>query len=190
MIRLFSLFIIISLLGGCAFAPQKATLAPVVDVASSSEGEGITVAVRVVDERPSKSLGRRGTAYGAAAEITTDQDLAVIVQQQLTDGLKKKGFEVMDYSDNKDPRLSIEIRLLEYTTSQGFWTGGVQIQGAIKAVAAHNGDSFERLYRSEKNERIVIVPTAATNESWINTALSDLMNQLFEDVDLFRFLSG
>src|SRR5687767_9630048 len=80
-------------LTGCAFNPQTANIAPIVTVMNSSEGNGVTVAVRVVDERPSKSLGRRGAgAYGAAAEITAAQDLATVVQKEITDGLAKKGF--------------------------------------------------------------------------------------------------
>jgi hypothetical protein len=46
------------------------------------------------------------------------------------------------------------------------------------------------MYRSEKEERIVVVPTAETNEEWINAALSDMLSQLFEDTGLFKFLSS
>ena len=65
-------------LSGCAYAKQQANLAPTVSVIESTQGQGMTVAVRVVDERPSKSLGNRGTAYGAAAEITSVQEVAVV----------------------------------------------------------------------------------------------------------------
>jgi uncharacterized lipoprotein YajG len=50
---------------GCkAYIPQQANIAPSVTVVSSSEVTGVAVAVRVTDERPSKSLGRRGTELG------------------------------------------------------------------------------------------------------------------------------
>jgi len=159
-------------------------------VLSSDVGKNATIGVKVVDERPSKSLGRRGTAYGAAAEITETQDLAVVVQQQGIDGLQKKGFNPVDYNEEKVPRLTVEIRLLEYSTSQGFWTGGVHIKGALKAVAVRAGNNYERMYHTEKEERVVIVPTANTNEQWINTPLNDVLRQLFEDEGLFRFLAS
>jgi uncharacterized lipoprotein YajG len=177
-------------LGGCAFTPQKAALAPVVSVATSSEGKGVVVAVRVVDERPSKSLGHRGGGYGAAAEITSTEDVAMVVQKQVVEGLKKKGFEIVDYDDAKDPRLTVEVRLLEYSTSMGFWTGGVAIQGAIKAVASRGGKTYDHMYRSEKKERVVIVPNAKTNEGWINSALGDVLSQMFDDAVLVKFLTG
>lgn len=185
----FSLATTIALfLSGCAFVPQKANIAPTVSVMSTSEGQGIEVAVRVSDERPSKSLGRRGTAYGAAAEITAAQDVAVIAQNEIIAGLNKKGFAATDSQTKASAKLTVEIRLLEYSTSQGFWTGGVHINGALKAVAYKQGKSYEKMYRSEKEERIVIVPTAEVNEKWINDALSDVLTQLLEDQGLIMFL--
>ena len=175
---------------GCAFNPQKANVAPTVAVMASNEGKGISVAVRVVDERPSKSLGRRGTAYGAAAEITSVQEISFIVQREIGDALKKKGYSVVDYGDALNPRLSVEVRLLQYSTSQGFWTGGVQIQSALKANATNGLRMYEKMYRSEKEERVMVVPTAETNERWINDALSDVLNQLLNDSSLFSVLQN
>jgi hypothetical protein len=34
----------------------------------------------------------------------------------------------------------------------------------------------------------MVVPTAETNEKWINDALSDVLTQLFDDGGLMRFL--
>lgn len=187
------LFVVLAglvLLCGCAFTRQQANLSPTLNVVSSDVGKNVTVGVRVIDERPSKSLGRRGTDYGAAAEITEAQDLAVVVQQQVIDGLRKRGFNPVDYGEGKDPRLTVEVRLLEYSTSQGFWTGGVHIKGVLKAVAVRAGNNYERMYRTEKEERVVFVPTAKTNEQWINDVLTDVLRQLLEDAELFRFLAG
>lgn len=49
------------LLTGCAFQAQKVNLQPAVTITQGAEGQGVAVEVRVVDERPSKSLGRRRT---------------------------------------------------------------------------------------------------------------------------------
>jgi uncharacterized lipoprotein len=180
----------LALLGGCAFTRMQANLRPTVEVAASNEGKNVAVAVRVVDERPSKSLGRRGTAYGAAAEITAADDIAAVVQQQIVDGLRTKGFNPVDFGEQKNPRLTVEVRLLEYSTSQGFWTGGVHTRGALKAIAVHSSGNYEQMYRSEKEHRVVVVPTAETNEQWINDALNEVLRQLFDDAKLFKFLAG
>lgn len=174
---------------GCAFQAQKATLAPTLTVAPSTVGSGTSVALRVVDERPSKSLGRRGTAYGAAAEITTDQDVAALIHEKVKRGLARKGFSVIDQGASEDSSLTLELRAFEYSTAQGFWTGGVNIDGAIKAIAVRDGDTYERMYRTDDEHRVVVVPTAEQNNEWMNTSLSDLLTQVFEDVGLFRFLA-
>ena len=174
---------------GCAFTPQTANIAPTVDVVSSSEGKGIIVALSVTDERPSKSLGHRGAGFSNGAEIKEAQDLPAIVQKEVTDGLRKKGFLVVDGSGSSNAKLVVEIRLLDYSTSVGFWTGGVDLKGALKAVANKNGKTYEKMYRYDKEERIVFVPGADTNEKWINAALSNVLTQLLDDNGLTMFLT-
>lgn len=183
LILLFTLF-----LGGCAYAPQQAHLDPIVSVIGTKEGSGIVVAVEVVDERPSKSLGRRGNSYGSAAEITSAQDLAAVVHDEIVNGLKTKGFTVEDFSPSSNTSLKAEIRLLEYSTSTGFWTGGVHVNGAIKVIAMRNGKQYERIYRTADEKRVVVVPGANSNEKMINAALSSLLNQIFEDRALISHL--
>ena len=177
---------------GCGYTPLKVNLAPTASVMASNEGRNVAVGIRVLDERPSKSLGRLTSAYGAAAEITATKDLDVVVKEQLMDGLRKKGFNPVEFNDAKGPRLTIEIRLLEYSTSNGIGSDGVYVKGALKASALRASDNYERLYRSENVEQVIWAPmaTAEFNENLINTALTELLNQVFKDSDLFKFLAG
>jgi hypothetical protein len=46
------------------------------------------------------------------------------------------------------------------------------------------------MYRSNKEERVMVVPTAEKNEAWINAALSDVLTQLIADPKLISFLAG
>jgi uncharacterized lipoprotein YajG len=178
------------LLSGCAFTPQQATLNPTLNVTSTEDGKNCSVSVRVIDERPSKSLGRKGSGYGPAGEITSSNDIVVVVQKKLTDALQKKGFVTKDYSEARDPRFTVEIRLLEYSTSTGFWSGGVHVKSAVKAKASRAGHSFEKMYRGEKNEQVVVVPGDDKNEDLINESLSDVLTQVVEDKTLIMFLVG
>jgi len=189
-LALAALLVAVAFSTGCTFVPQEANIAPAAGVMASDEGRNISVAVRVVDDRPSKSLGRRGNGMVKAAEISSAQDLAAVVHASVVDGLRKKGFVVVDYQGTADPRLTLEIRMLEYSTSAGFWTAGVHVQGAIKAVAVRGAETYDRMYRTENEQRIVIVPTASTNEKWINEALTEVLQQFFDDTGLFRFLAG
>src|SRR2546430_1874012 len=71
-----------ALLAGCAWVPQKVTLAPNVQVPSSSVGNGATVIVKVLDTRPSLQIGYRGLD-AKGAEITIEQELAPILQRKI-----------------------------------------------------------------------------------------------------------
>jgi uncharacterized lipoprotein YajG len=173
---------------GCAYKAQTVNISPPINVAPSSVGAGIQVQVSVVDERASKSLGRRGNAYGAAAEITAAGDMTQIVRERVIEGLTRKGFVVTDQPAAGGPRLEVEIRLLEYGTSQGFWTGGVQIQSTLKADAENRGERFEKIFRSDREERVAVVPTAEKNAEWINRALGESLDQMLNDADLTAFL--
>lgn len=179
-----------ALVTGCAFTPQKANISPTVKTMTSSSGRGINIGVRVIDERPSKSLGHRGSAFGAAAEIRSTQEITLIIQREVSSALRNKGFTVVEYSETANPKLSVEVQLLDYTTSVGVFTGGVQIRGALKAFATNGSRTFEKIYRSEKKETVVVVPTAETNERWINEALSDVLNQLLNDSSLITLLDS
>lgn len=174
----------------CILAQQQVALAPVVNVAPSDQGGHVTVAVRVVDDRTTLSLGRRGNDDLEGAEITSDQDVALVVQRHVLDGLRRKAFQPVAYSEAADPRLTVEVRLLQYSTSKGLWTGGIHIRSALKVIAHRAGASYERMYRKDREERVVIVPTADTNERWINEVLGDNLKDLFLDDELFKFLSG
>jgi Uncharacterized lipoprotein. len=182
--------IIVAGLSGCAFNSQTVQLDPHVEVVPSDMGAGKAVGLIVVDERASNSLGRRGTAAIArAAEIKSDRDLAVVVHDKVAAGLKAKGFAVSDSRD-EPTELKLELRDFEYSTSTGFWTGGIHVNGAIKAVARRPGDNFEQMYRTENERRVVVVPTAGKNSDDINSGLADLLRKILNDVGLLRFLSG
>lgn len=178
-----------AVLSGCAFNPQQASLNPTLNISESQVGSNTKVAVKVIDERADKSLGRRGTAYGDAAEITAKQDLTTVVKEEIEKGLAKQGF-IIGETEGADSLLTVEIRALEYSTSQGFWTGGVHIKGAFKGRAKNADSDMEKMYRYEKEERVVVVPTAETNEKWINEALTETLSKLITDGELLSFLSA
>jgi uncharacterized lipoprotein YajG len=176
-------------LSGCAFNSQTVKLAPQVDIAPSSEGAGSIVGLRVLDERPSQSLGNRGAASVAkGAQISTTQDVAALIHSEVAQGLQSKGFTVAPYG-GEGTQLQLELRQLEYTTSTGFWTGGVHVNGAMKVEATRPGDSFDQMYRAENERRVVVVPTAGKNAEDLNQGITDLIRKVLDDAGLIRFLS-
>ena len=62
-------------------------------------------------------------------------------------------------------------------------------RSALKAIGSGNGKSYEHLYRTDREERIQIAPTAETNEKWINDALSKTIQEMLDDNALLGVLS-
>lgn len=185
--KIFAASAFVLALSGCSYNKQTATFAPTVIVAKTNEGAGAPVGLRVVDERPTKSLGHRGNIHGRAAEITTNQDLAAVIHDKISEGLSNRGYAVVPY-DGASTKLSVELRSLEYSTSTGFWSGGVAVNAAMKAVASKPGDTYEKMYRSDAERRVQFVPTAGKNEQDLNNGVSAIITDLFDDVGLFKFI--
>ena len=61
----------IILLAGCALTSQQAMLRPELQLSRTDLGRGTAVALKVVDERPDKTLGHRGAGM-KGAKITTE----------------------------------------------------------------------------------------------------------------------
>lgn len=174
---------------GCAYVPQQATIAPEIEIIKSSIGAGTHVYLQVVDERDDTVIGHRGSAYGKAAEITTTQDIRTIFIEEISKGLKANQFTIIEDRDSASVFLRIDIRLLEYSTSTGFWTGGVHTKAALKGTAKRGDIIYEKMYRSENEDRVMVVPDAKTNESYINAVVEDILLELFSDNDLLIFMT-
>lgn len=173
---------------GCAFSPQKVTFAPNPTVTASTVGANISVSVKVEDERDSTAIGHRGTAYGKAASITTEQDIAAVIENTIIAGLRNQGFDARPQTGTTDAALHVELRLIDYDTSTGFWTGGVHIRTTLKARATRGTAIYEQTYRAEREERVTVVPTAETNATWLNQSLDTALTQLLSDTKLIGLL--
>ena len=172
----------------CAVTPLEATLDPELQLPVTNIGNDTTVVMRVVDERPDSSLGHRGVAY-KGAEITTDQDVGAVIYKSIAEGLKSNGFNPVPFTGDIPTILSVDIRLLEYSTSMGFWTGGIHTKAALKITADNDGKIYENFYRANNEKRVFFVPFADENEKLINAVAIDVLQQLFQDQELFLFLA-
>ncbi len=186
--RFFLLSCFSIMLSACAYTPQKATLEVTPEILESNLGRGRTIAVNIMDERPDKGLGHRGGVYGRGAEITTDQDITEIILDALYEGLTTKGFKPVSGGQKSDKKLDAEFRHFEYYTSTGAFTGGVHVKAAMK-VRAKGKVEYENMYRVEKENRVVFVPGAESNEKLLNETLTEMVERVFQDEDLLHTLS-
>ena len=186
-----AMFSVMASFNACAVTDQKVLLHPIMDVQSENVGNDKQVGVTVLDTRPEQNLGYRGIAQSSnRAVITTDQEVAEVFNEKISEGLKMKGFEPTSYSDDISRTLTIEIRGLENSTSAGFWTGDVRTIASLRAVARHSGEVYEKFYRTESEERIILVPLTEDNEESINATISEVLHTTFDDRELLEFLSN
>jgi uncharacterized lipoprotein YajG len=177
-----------ALAGGCAWTPQTATLQPAPTITPSTVGRGVTLAVRVMDKRPSEIIGRRGLDSQNAA-ITTTQNVAVVFQDKIVEGLKRKGFSASPYEGQRGRLLTVEIRQIDYTTDMEFWKGSVKTEVVLGASMIKDFAKFEQFYTGKRTESAAEAPRAKTNERLINGAISDALQRMFEDEALLRYLA-
>ena len=186
-----SLFVVLGFLTGCAFNPQSVELAPTISFSADDDiGQGKQVSLEVVDEREKLILGRRASGYGPAAEITTDQNVALIVHDELVKGLQSYNFAPIQPDKDFPTSMKVEIRLLEYTTSQGFWSGGVHTRATLKVICKNQAKEYSKIYRAEGEERTFFVPTAEKNSELINKILSEVLLKVLTDNELLQFLAS
>lgn len=191
--RIVILLVAVVVASGCAYTAQTVVIEPKVEVAASNIGEGHPVAVHVVDERTSTEIGRRGTGMVRGAAITSEQDMAALFSDEIIKGLKAMNFDAVAVPSGSagsgGALLRVDIRTIEYETSTGFWTGGVHVRGAMKATATRGGNTYDQMYRVDDEKRVMVVPGADSNAEMINTTVSAVLQEMFNDAELFRFLA-
>jgi uncharacterized lipoprotein YajG len=180
-------FLLTTILGGCAFVDESITLQPTSKVSSGTVGHGQKVGLSVVDERATTVLGYRGPMR--TAEIKTVQDVRQLVDDAVRQGLLNQDFKPVAYTEAEPATLIVQIRDLSYETSAGLFTGGIHTKAALKVIARRNQQSFEELYRTEEEDRVVIIPTESSDAERINLALSHCIDKMLVDRRLLEFLA-
>ena len=175
-------------IGGCAWVPQTTTLNPAPRITPATTGNGVPVAVRVLDRRRSEVIGYRGVD-SKNASIKTEQKVAPLFQERIIDGLKHKGFLASAFEGQSGRLLTVEIRQIDYKTDMEFWKGIIQTEAVLVASTIKDGLKFEQFYTGKRTENTVEAPGAKTNERLINGAISDALQRLFEDERLIRYLA-
>ena len=183
-----AIFLAVVLLAGCALTSQQAVLKPELPLSRTDLGRGTAVALKVVDERPDQTLGHRGAGM-KGAKITTAQDVAEVFREKIVEGLKTYHFDPVPSTASIPKSLTIEIRLIDYSTSQGFATITVHTKTALKAIARDGGTTYENFFRADHEERFAAIPFAEENETLINKVLSEVVQKLFQDQELMAFLA-
>jgi len=193
LLRTSAALLFVALATGCAFyTSHTVVIEPTVEVPARNIGEGRNVSVYVVDERTQTKLGRRGAHSGGA--ITTEQDLAAVFQASIVENLNTMGFNAVSVNVGTagpgSSLLRVDIRSLEYEVFAGIISANIVAEGAMKVTATRDARSYDHLYRvDEEKDAFMHTPGADSNTQMFNATVSAVLQELFNDVALFRFLT-
>lgn len=187
MIKIALLLCVISI-SACSYNPQTVKLDPHITVAQTNIGQGREVAIKVVDERPSQTVGLRRGLLFEGARITTNQDVSLVFNAAFKEALATMGFTPVPYSQYHPNALKIDIKDLSYFTSTGYWTSGIHTNISAKVTLGAASNPFESFYSHGDEKRHLLIPWAGENTQIINGTVSAFINELIADQALLEVL--
>ncbi|CRL96603.1 MULTISPECIES: YajG family lipoprotein [Pseudomonas] len=189
---LFGLITVTSLtLVGCANSPQQLTPEPKLTTQLAPVGHGQAVSVRVVDGRPSPTLGSRGGLYPETALISVNaQDVLPKLQAQAEAAVRLLGFTPSANAPGA-PQLTITLAELKYQSPKdGLYVTEASIGATFKSDVTAGTRRYSGRYGASLNQRFGMSPNQETNTKLVSDVLSDALTRLFKDPSIGSLLSA
>ncbi|MFJ4134255.1 YajG family lipoprotein [Pseudomonas cyclaminis] len=189
---LFGLITVTSLtLVGCANSPQQLSPQPKLTTQLAPVGHGQPVSVRVVDGRPSPTLGSRGGLYPETALISvTGQDVLPKLQAQAEAAVRLLGFTPSANAQGA-PQLTITLAELKYQSpKEGLYVTEAAIGATFKSDVTAGTRRYSGRYGASLNQRFGMSPNQETNTKLVSDVLSDALTRLFKDPSIGSLLSA
>lgn len=167
----------------CASTTQTLEVRPEVHAGAAVEGAGRSVAVEVQDQRGAPLAPRSPDE----PEIEIAPGVEDSVRRAVVRGLTQLGFAVTEAGSTR--RLRVEIHDASCTTETGAPTMWVHTRAAIRVVVENGRNTRENTYRSQKDSRVVLLPSSTQNEEQLNFVVNQVLGQLFDDTALLSGLT-
>ena len=179
---------IIFILTGCAKS-HRVFINPSIPIHNSTIGNGLTVAVKVVDIRSSNVISKwQGEFKVRNFTVTSQGDLKDIFTTRVRQGLSMLGFSPKNFNLKLDRSLIIEILNIKSRYQQNPPKINIQVKANIKATCSNKGKRVSKNFSSRKN-RSNISPASLPNESLLNDNLSEIMGKIFTDPSVISCLN-
>lgn len=189
---LFGLIAVTTLtLAGCANSPQQLSPQPVLNSQLAPVGQGQPVVVRVVDGRPSPTLGTRGGLYPETSAVTVNaNDVIPKLQAQAEAAVRLLGYTPTGNSGSA-PVLTVTLASLTYQSpKEGMYVTEATIGANFRADVNNNGRHYAGSYGASLNQRFGMAPNVDTNTKLVSDVLSDALTRLFKDPSIGRTLGN
>jgi len=187
---LFGLIAVTSLtLVGCAHSPQQLSPQPKLTTQLNPVGRGQPVVVRVVDGRPSQSLGTRGGMYPETSTISVNgNDVVPKLQAQAEAAVRLLGFTPTQGGSNA-PQLTVTLAELKYQSPKDkMYVTEATIGATFRADVANANRRYSGRYGASLDQRFGMAPNQETNTKLVSDVLSDALTRLFKDPTIGQVL--
>ncbi len=177
------------LLTSCAFTPHDVAITAEVPYTSSSVGDGVTLALQVIDDRDYVVVGKRAPVIDAA-DITA-KNIIPALERELKKGLEAKGFEVLSAQSDADAEFKARLRHFKYFIWQGRYIGATENTWVVINIEAKKrGKAFDRRYRIHMKEPSFFFVSAGTViDQKLNAVISEVLAKIMRDAELMGFLT-
>ncbi len=188
------LFGLVTVLGmslvGCAHSPQQLDPNPKLNGTINPVGQGQPVVVRVVDARPSPTLGTRGGLYPeTSAVIVPSAKVIPKLQAQTEAAVRLLGFTPSPNAYNA-PQLTLTLAELKYQSpKEGLYVTKANIGATLKIEVQNAGKRYNGRYGASLNQRFGMAPNEQTNTKLVSDVLSDALTRVFRDDNIGRLLA-
>ena len=188
------LFGLVTVLGmslvGCAHSPQQLDPNPKLNGTINPVGQGQPVVVRVVDARPSPTLGTRGGLYPeTSAVIVPSAKVIPKLQAQTEAAVRLLGFTPSPNAYNA-PQLTLTLAELKYQSPKdGLYVTEANIGATLKIEVQNAGKRYNGRYGASLNQRFGMAPNEQTNTKLVSDVLSDALTRVFRDDNIGRLLA-
>lgn len=188
------LFGLVTVLGmslvGCAHSPQQLDPNPKLNGTINPVGQGQPVVVRVVEARPSPTLGTRGGLYPeTSAVIVPSAKVIPKLQAQTEAAVRLLGFTPSPNAYNA-PQLTLTLAELKYQSpKEGLYVTEANIGATLKVEVQNAGKRYNGRYGASLNQRFGMAPNEQTNTKLVSDVLSDALTRVFRDDNIGRLLA-
>lgn len=182
------LIALVLLVSACALSPQVIKVDPTLSEAVSRSGAGTSpFNVKVIDQRETNVLGKRGGVYKETATVMSDDKMVTRLQQTLTERFTAAGYVIDDLAANQ---LYVMIDSLGYETVGENRVSEVTVQAQITATAATGAGNFSKKYKASHKQEVLKAPGDDKNAELVNNVFGAVVQRVLDDEELLQYLNN
>jgi uncharacterized lipoprotein YajG len=177
---LLALLMILSISAFASSSQPVVELNPQPTIKATSIGHGKDVVVQVIDAR-AKGFGN--------AVIDPAQNVTQVFTEQVNKALRSNGFKPATVAKNNN-QVVVRILNLDYAVAKGYFGSNSETTVSASVDAKNASGTYSKTYMASAYSDSYLEANKQTPSDQVNTAVNQLMNNIFNDGELLQFLAG